>query len=111
MSKCIDAIPECFADTGWRARIARLFRWKTQAEAKPMDGGAVSKPPAPAPASLMMSRDIVPLVDRTAARLADWQHRAVGRRQLMGLDDRQLRDIGISRYDAEHEYRKPFWRA
>ncbi len=58
---------------------------------------------------LMMSRDTGPLIDRTAERLADWQLRRAGRRQLMGLDDRQLRDIGISRCDAEREYRKPFW--
>ncbi|MDA1324273.1 MAG: DUF1127 domain-containing protein [Proteobacteria bacterium] len=67
--------------------------------------------PAPAPAMLMVSRDIGPLVARSAERLADWQDRRIGRRHLMGLDDRQLKDIGISRCDAENEYRKPFWRS
>jgi uncharacterized protein YjiS (DUF1127 family) len=32
------------------------------------------------------------------------------RRALAQLSDRELRDIGLSRYDAEMELRKPFWR-
>jgi uncharacterized protein YjiS (DUF1127 family) len=59
----------------------------------------------------MASRNIGPLVERTADRLADWQHRSVQRRNLMTLDDYQLKDAGITRCDAEQEYRKPFWRA
>lgn len=50
-------------------------------------------------------------------RLADaadtlhiWHERAAGRRQLLTLDDRMLRDIGISRADAVNEAGKPFWR-
>ena len=42
--------------------------------------------------------------------LYDWQQRARTRRQLMAMDDRLLRDMGISRYDALREGRKPFWR-
>ncbi len=32
------------------------------------------------------------------------------RAQLRALNDRELRDIGITRYDALHEAMKPFWR-
>ena len=32
------------------------------------------------------------------------------RRQLRALPDHLLHDIGVSRYDAEREGRKPFWR-
>ena len=39
-----------------------------------------------------------------------WQDRAQQRRQLATMDDRLLRDIGISRLDALHEANKPFWR-
>jgi uncharacterized protein YjiS (DUF1127 family) len=28
----------------------------------------------------------------------------------MEMDDRQLKDIGITREQAEHEARKPFWK-
>jgi uncharacterized protein YjiS (DUF1127 family) len=41
--------------------------------------------------------------------LATWRMRARGRRQLMMLDDRSLADIGVSRADAEAEWRKPPW--
>ncbi len=50
-------------------------------------------------------------LERLFATLLDWHRRAVERRQLLGLDERQLQDIGISRYDAVHEGDKPFWRA
>lgn len=43
--------------------------------------------------------------------LLTWQERARQRRQLAELDPRILRDIGISRSDAEREYRKKFWQA
>jgi uncharacterized protein YjiS (DUF1127 family) len=39
-----------------------------------------------------------------------WIERERQRRRLAGLSDRSLKDIGISRYDALHEARKPFWR-
>ena len=32
------------------------------------------------------------------------------RQLLMEMDDRQLKDIGITREQAEHEARKPFWK-
>ncbi len=31
------------------------------------------------------------------------------RRELLRLDDRMLKDIGISRIDAEREAKRPFW--
>lgn len=38
-----------------------------------------------------------------------WQERARQRRQLLELDERLLKDIGVSRADAERIGRKPFW--
>ena len=38
-----------------------------------------------------------------------WRQRVWGRRQLAQLDDRQLRDIGVSPFDIEREIIKPFW--
>jgi uncharacterized protein YjiS (DUF1127 family) len=40
-----------------------------------------------------------------------WQERSEGRQQLLRLDDHVLRDIGITRLQAEAEANKPFWRA
>ncbi len=39
-----------------------------------------------------------------------WQGRAAGRAHLARLDERQLRDIGLSRADVEREAAIPFWR-
>ena len=46
-----------------------------------------------------------------AALLRLWHQRARQRRQLMRLDDKLLKDIGLTRCDAETEATKPFWRA
>jgi uncharacterized protein YjiS (DUF1127 family) len=43
--------------------------------------------------------------------LLDWQERARSRVLLSRLDDRMLRDLGITRVDAARETDKPFWRA
>ncbi len=42
--------------------------------------------------------------------LLTWQERDRQRRHLASLDDRMLRDMGISRADAEREAAVPFWR-
>ncbi len=51
------------------------------------------------------------LVAKVLAALKEWRRRAQGRRELAALNDRCLRDIGLTRYDANREVRKPFWRA
>ena len=38
-----------------------------------------------------------------------WQEVARQRRALLKLDERLLKDIGITRADAEHEASRPFW--
>ncbi|MHA1570024.1 MAG: DUF1127 domain-containing protein [Alphaproteobacteria bacterium] len=45
-----------------------------------------------------------------AGTLTTWRRRAAERRQLLALDARLLKDIGISRADAVNEAGKPFWR-
>ena len=45
---------------------------------------------------------------RTVYRLGGERYRQ--RRQLMEMDDRQLKDIGVTREQAEREARKPIWK-
>jgi len=40
----------------------------------------------------------------------EWRRRMRSRRELAGLGDVMLHDIGITRADAEFLSRKPFWR-
>lgn len=47
---------------------------------------------------------------RVLAQLVAWQERRWQRHALRYLDDGMLKDIGISRADAEREAAKPFWR-
>ena len=42
--------------------------------------------------------------------VAVWIERRRQRRALADLDDRLLKDIGVSRWDAEREIARPFWR-
>lgn len=42
--------------------------------------------------------------------LCEWRRRSRDRPQLALLDDRILRDIGLSRGDVLAEINKPFWR-
>lgn len=39
-----------------------------------------------------------------------WIERSRSRAEMGRLDDRLLRDMGITRLDVEREIRKPFWR-
>jgi uncharacterized protein YjiS (DUF1127 family) len=51
------------------------------------------------------------LLAQLGALLNEWRRRARSRRELATLCDRCLRDMGVTRYDADREVRKPFWRA
>ncbi|MGQ3297115.1 DUF1127 domain-containing protein [Reyranella sp.] len=43
--------------------------------------------------------------------LATWRERARQRRELVNLDYRTMRDLGISPTDVQFEANKPFWRS
>ena len=45
------------------------------------------------------------------SRIVEWRRRSQSRHELEGLSDLTLRDIGLSRCDAEYEAAKPFWMA
>jgi uncharacterized protein YjiS (DUF1127 family) len=48
---------------------------------------------------------------RLLARLGTWRRRSQEREELARLDERSLRDIGVSPAQARLEANKPFWRA
>jgi uncharacterized protein YjiS (DUF1127 family) len=60
--------------------------------------------------SLINSQGSV-LLQQFFATLGVWRRRARERRQLAGLSELDLRDIGLSRAGLYTELRKPFWRA
>lgn len=45
------------------------------------------------------------------ALIGEWSRRLRERGELAQMCERSLRDIGLSRYDAFQEVKKPFWRA
>jgi len=49
------------------------------------------------------------LILRLWETLEAWAERRRGRRELAGLDDRILKDMGICSIDALKESSKPFW--
>lgn len=51
------------------------------------------------------------LLRRFAKTVQLWLERSKGRGELIALDDRLLKDIGLSRAQAQAEWLKPFWRA
>ncbi len=58
-------------------------------------------------------RELTQALQRFAANVfttvLEWQERARQRRRLSELDDRMLKDIGLSRADVHREIEKPFW--
>jgi len=49
------------------------------------------------------------LLARVIETIEKWQSRASERHHLMTMDDRMLKDIGVTRSEAHEEARKPFW--
>jgi uncharacterized protein YjiS (DUF1127 family) len=47
---------------------------------------------------------------RALALFDIWRQRLRDRRALALMDERMLRDVGLTRCDALYEARKPFWR-
>ena len=66
---------------------------------------------APAPARHDLSRSAGLRLRHGLDTVRLWRERARGRQQLRMFDDHLLRDIGITRLQAEAEADKPFWRA
>mgnify|MGYP001216167060 CR=1 FL=1 len=66
--------------------------------------------PGIAPAAGTLSLRPGKVLQRALAALVDWNERYRQRVHLGQLDERMLRDMGLTRADAVGEYDKPFWR-
>jgi uncharacterized protein YjiS (DUF1127 family) len=49
------------------------------------------------------------LLTNLLSQVVQWQERARSRHLLRQLDDRMLRDVGLSRCDVDRECTKHFW--
>lgn len=61
------------------------------------------------PGSLLTPATALWLLARAVSLFLRWSERIDGRHRLGQLDERMLRDIGLSRGDVERERRKYFW--
>ena len=50
-----------------------------------------------------------PRLGKLVDRMLGWLRDRAERRSLARLDDRTLRDVGLSRADIDREYEQPFW--
>ncbi len=64
----------------------------------------------PAAAAARGPRKTMPLLADAIGVICLWMERGRQRRSLAALDDRQLRDLGLTRADVELECAKPIWR-
>lgn len=55
------------------------------------------------------SRALQRLATQVFSTLLEWEERARQRRQLSELDNRMLKDVGLTRADVSRELEKPFW--
>lgn len=62
---------------------------------------------APKGVSQSLTDIAIRIIEAPIVWMERWEHR----QKLRQLDDRLLRDIGLSRADIYREARKPFWRA
>jgi uncharacterized protein YjiS (DUF1127 family) len=59
----------------------------------------------------MMALQLNRALHQVVALFDTWRQRLRERRELAAMDERTLHDLGLSRFDAFYEARKPFWRA
>jgi uncharacterized protein YjiS (DUF1127 family) len=72
--------------------------------------GALATRPLREPWLARAWKSLDAMLQHAADSILTWRERASTRRQLLMLDDRLLKDIGITRLDAQSEAEKPFWR-
>ena len=53
---------------------------------------------------------VLPALRRFFAMIREWRSCARSRRELLALNDHMLKDIGLTRIEAQYEAARPFWR-
>jgi uncharacterized protein YjiS (DUF1127 family) len=89
--------------------IVRARKLRTKAELSSATSSCLDRLPqeTPWPAS---PRRLGGFLSGLRVALREWRRRRNGRLELARFDERMLRDIGLTRADAEYEMNKPFWR-
>lgn len=59
--------------------------------------------------AIRLVRRLPKLAATASARLLRWHELSRQRRALLALNERMLKDVGITRAEAEREARRPFW--
>lgn len=96
-----------------RKRVARINSTRQQV---PMRGsGEINYDRSPVPTSEDRASNVAHasfprMLGRGVVLLNRWWRRMQSRYQLAIMTERELRDVGFSRQDADREIRKPFWR-
>ena len=77
-----------------------------------MKGRPMTQAHMPAHLHYLASRNLTPTVTfflTLAVLVAKWQETRRTRRVLGTMDDHILKDIGLTRHDAQKESQRPFW--
>lgn len=90
-------------------RIGRARRLRTKAELSRVTSCGPDRIPLEAQWQASPHR-LRGFLSGVRAALREWRRRKNGRLELARLDERMLRDIGLTRVDADREINKPFWR-
>ena len=90
-------------------RIGRALRLRTKAELSRATSCWADRIPLEGQWQASLHR-LRGFLSGVRAVLGEWRQRKNARLELARLDQRILRDIGLTRVDAEYEINKPFWR-
>jgi uncharacterized protein YjiS (DUF1127 family) len=90
-------------------RIGRARRLRTNAELSRATSCCADRIPLERQRQASLHR-LCGFLSGVGAVLREWRRRKNGRLKLARLDERMLRDIGLTRVDADYEINKPFWR-
>src|SRR5215813_15036951 len=85
--------------------VVRGWRLKTRAELSRATSRYPDRVPQETPSQVSLHR-LRGFLSGLSAALREWRRRKNSRLELARLDERVLRDIGLTRFDAEYEVNK-----